>query len=131
MKIKVSSEMMESTINASKTLGGIGIGDIAQPAHKPRNQSVSTADVAGAQSISGSSETLGRRAKVGAAVEAMNDVALVALVLEGDQDVFSVLVERYKDAVQNLAYRMLGNITEAEDVTQETFVRAYTQLASY
>jgi RNA polymerase sigma-70 factor (ECF subfamily) len=64
-------------------------------------------------------------------VEAMSDAALVELVLQGDQDVFSVLVERYKDAVQNLAYRMLGNVTEAEDVTQETFVRAYTQLATY
>src|SRR5581483_8408729 len=42
-----------------------------------------------------------------------------------------VLVERYKDAVQNLAYRMLGNTTEAEDVTQETFVRAFTQLGTY
>jgi RNA polymerase sigma-70 factor (ECF subfamily) len=61
----------------------------------------------------------------------MSDAALVELVLNGDQDVFSVLVERYKDAVQNLAYRMLGNTTEAEDVTQETFVRAYTQLSTY
>jgi RNA polymerase sigma factor (sigma-70 family) len=42
-----------------------------------------------------------------------------------------MLVERYKDAVQNLAYRMLSNVTEAEDVTQEVFVRAYTQLATY
>ena len=44
---------------------------------------------------------------------------------------FTVLVERYKDAVQNLAYRMLSNVTEAEDVTQEAFVRAYTQLGTY
>ncbi|HCP73899.1 MAG TPA: RNA polymerase subunit sigma-24, partial [Ktedonobacter sp.] len=63
-------------------------------------------------------------------VEAMSDVALVELVLADDQDAFAVLVERYKDAVQNLAYRMLSNTTEAEDVTQETFVRAYTQLAT-
>ncbi|HZO74642.1 MAG TPA: sigma-70 family RNA polymerase sigma factor [Ktedonobacteraceae bacterium] len=61
----------------------------------------------------------------------MSDTALVELVLSGDQDVFAMLVERYKDAVQNLAYRMLGNVTEAEDVTQETFVRAFTQLATY
>jgi RNA polymerase sigma-70 factor (ECF subfamily) len=66
-----------------------------------------------------------------ATVEALSDAKLVELVLTGEQDAFEVLVERYKDAVQNLAYRMLGNATEAEDVTQEVFVRAYTQLATY
>ncbi len=64
-------------------------------------------------------------------MEAMSDVALVELVLADDQEAFAVLVERYKDAVQNLAYRMLSNATEAEDVTQETFVRAFTQLVTY
>jgi len=67
----------------------------------------------------------------GATVEALSDAKLVELVLAGEQDAFEVLVERYKDAVQNLAYRMLSNVTEAEDVTQEVFVRAYTQLATY
>ncbi len=66
-----------------------------------------------------------------AIVEALSDAELVELVLAGEQDAFAVLVERYKDAVQNLAYRMLSNATEAEDVTQEVFVRAYTQLATY
>jgi len=61
----------------------------------------------------------------------MGDTVLVECILDGDQDLFATLVERYKDAVQNLAYRMLGNTTEAEDITQETFVRAYTQLATY
>lgn len=64
-------------------------------------------------------------------MEALSDAELVELVLAGEQDAFAMLVERYKDAVSNLAYRMLGNATEAEDVTQEVFVRAYTQLATY
>jgi len=67
----------------------------------------------------------------GVIVEALSDAELVQHTLAGDQDAFTTLVERYKDAVQNLAYRMLSNVTEAEDVTQEVFVRAYTQLATY
>jgi RNA polymerase sigma factor (sigma-70 family) len=59
------------------------------------------------------------------------DASLAQDVLRGRQDAFDVLVERYKEAVQKLAYRMLGNVTEAEDVTQEVFVRAYTHLALY
>lgn len=122
--------MIESTVNASKLLGGIG-GSLARPAQKPRrSQSTGTATgVAGAQGISSTDEAISTR--TGAIVESMSDAALVELVLNGDQNVFAVLVERYKDAVQNLAYRMLGNVTEAEDVTQEAFVRAYTQLSTY
>ncbi|HEX8728381.1 MAG TPA: sigma-70 family RNA polymerase sigma factor [Ktedonobacterales bacterium] len=51
--------------------------------------------------------------------------------LKGDQEAFATIVEKYKDPVFNVAYRMLGNPTEAEDVAQETFVRAYTQLRTY
>jgi RNA polymerase sigma factor (sigma-70 family) len=69
--------------------------------------------------------------RAAAGAETLSDVALVELTLGGKQEAFALLVERYKDAVQNLAYRMLSNVTEAEDVTQEVFVRAYTQLATY
>jgi RNA polymerase sigma-70 factor (ECF subfamily) len=105
---------------------------IAQPARKNRRnqKSATVTRVADTQGIA-TTEAISSQMKAGAIVEAMSDAELVELILQGNQEVFSVLVERYKDAVQNLAYRMLGNATEAEDITQEAFVRAYTQLATY
>ncbi len=130
---------MESTLSASSTLGAIG--SLAKPARKTR-RSQNTGTLTGSQGISSAGQSISSRTTPGAhstsrgyareaIVEAMSDAALVELVLADDQDAFTVLVERYKDAVQNLAYRMLSNAAEAEDVTQETFVRAYTQLATY
>ena len=49
----------------------------------------------------------------------------------GDQDAFAELVYTYQDAVYNLCYRMLGTPAEAEDATQEAFIRAYTKLDRY
>jgi RNA polymerase sigma-70 factor (ECF subfamily) len=49
----------------------------------------------------------------------------------GDQAAFARLVEVYQGPVYNLCYRMLGNAVEAEDATQETFVRMYTKLHTY
>jgi RNA polymerase sigma-70 factor (ECF subfamily) len=49
----------------------------------------------------------------------------------GDQAAFARLVEAYQTPVYNLAYRMLGNMVEAEDAAQETFIRAYTRLDTY
>jgi len=118
--------MVESTINAINPLGVIG--SIAQSAREARRgqRTHTTGTLTNAVDVASSN-----LARAGVVVEAMSDAGLVELVLRGDQNIFAVLVERYKDAVQNLAYRMLGNATEAEDVTQEAFVRAYTQLATY
>ncbi|GIV68255.1 RNA polymerase sigma factor [Caldilinea sp.] len=49
----------------------------------------------------------------------------------GDAKAFSRLVEAYQRPVFNLTYRMLGNIEEAEDAAQETFLRAYSRLGQY
>jgi RNA polymerase sigma-70 factor (ECF subfamily) len=49
----------------------------------------------------------------------------------GDRAAFSSLVESYRTPVYNLAYRMLGSVTEAEDAAQECFIRAYTRLHTY
>jgi RNA polymerase sigma-70 factor (ECF subfamily) len=50
---------------------------------------------------------------------------------QGDQAAFTQLVEAYQTPVYNLAYRMLGNMVEAEDAAQETFIRAYRRLDTY
>jgi RNA polymerase sigma-70 factor (ECF subfamily) len=49
----------------------------------------------------------------------------------GDRGAFSSLLESYQVPVYNLAYRMLGNAAEAEDATQESFIRAYTRFHTY
>lgn len=59
------------------------------------------------------------------------DCDAVALARSGDSDAFRVLVERHSRNVFRLAFRMTGNEQDAEDVVQETFLRAYRQLAKY
>lgn len=56
---------------------------------------------------------------------------IVVEVKKGDQEAFSELVELYKDKVYQIAYRMLGNIHEAQDIAQETFLRAYVNIDSF
>ena len=49
----------------------------------------------------------------------------------GDEHAFAQLVDAYQRPIYNLAYRMLGSSTEAEDATQEAFVRIWTKLDTY
>ena len=57
-----------------------------------------------------------------------SDAAQVAQALAGDQDAFRALVERHSRSLFRLAYRMTGNEHDAEEVVQETFLRAYRRL---
>ena len=59
------------------------------------------------------------------------DAAAVAMARDGDSEAFRALVERHSRAVYRLAHRLTGNPSDAEDVVQETFLRAYRQLSRF
>jgi RNA polymerase sigma-70 factor (ECF subfamily) len=59
---------------------------------------------------------------------ACTDEELVQRHLSGDEQAFGQLVKRYKDRLYNLAYRILLDGPEADDIVQETFLRAYQAL---
>jgi len=59
------------------------------------------------------------------------EAEIVARILKGDRQSYALLVEEYKTPIYNLAYRMTGNAEDANDLTQETFVRAYKYLWRY
>lgn len=56
------------------------------------------------------------------------DRATIQSVLAGDKEAYGVLVERHSRTLFRLAYRMTGNAADADDVVQETFLRAYLKL---
>src|SRR6476646_3202175 len=59
------------------------------------------------------------------------DAATVALARDGDSEAFRALVESHSRAVYRLAYRMTGSAQDAEDIVQETFLKAYRQLSRF
>ena len=59
-----------------------------------------------------------------------NDAQLIQRVLEGDDIAFSALVRKYHRSVHALAWRKIGDFHIAEDITQETFLKAYQRLST-
>jgi RNA polymerase sigma-70 factor, ECF subfamily len=59
------------------------------------------------------------------------DAVLMLRVKQGDMDAFAELVDRYKQPVMNLAFRMLRDSTEAEDLAQNVFVQVYKSAHRY
>ncbi|HEY1352484.1 MAG TPA: sigma-70 family RNA polymerase sigma factor [Ktedonobacteraceae bacterium] len=60
-----------------------------------------------------------------------DDALLVIACKNGDQDAFSLLVQRYQRRVFNLVFRMLQNYDEACEITQETFLAAWQGLPAF
>ena len=61
----------------------------------------------------------------------LTDQDLVLHTMQGDDDAFALLVRRYQGTVFNVAYRVVGNRADAEDLAQEAFIRAYRALESF
>jgi len=59
------------------------------------------------------------------------DLAVVSRARSGDPEAFRMLVESHSKAAFRVAYRMTGNEHDADDVVQETFLRAYKQLQHF
>ncbi|MCB0513664.1 MAG: RNA polymerase sigma factor [Bacteroidetes bacterium] len=56
---------------------------------------------------------------------------LLEQALNNDQRAFTLLMEKYQNAIQHLAFRIVGNREDAEDIMIETFSKAFDNLASY
>ncbi len=58
----------------------------------------------------------------------LDDQEIIAAVLDGNKNAYSMLVQRYQKPIFNLMYRVTGSHDDALDLAQETFIRAYENL---
>ena len=58
-----------------------------------------------------------------------NDFALIQRVLDGDDNAFTVLVNRYQKPIHTFVWRKIGDFHTAEELTQDIFLKAYKKLA--
>ena len=59
------------------------------------------------------------------------DSILINQAKAGDDQAYDKLLNKYRNSVYNLVYRMVRDIEEAEDLTQEAFIKAFNSLAQF
>src|SRR6187431_1851812 len=64
-------------------------------------------------------------------MDATEAAAVLDRARQGDSEAFRALVERHSRSAFRLAYRMTGNEQDAEDVVQDSFLKAYRQLGQF
>jgi RNA polymerase sigma-70 factor (ECF subfamily) len=60
-----------------------------------------------------------------------DDFPTIRRVLAGDIDAFRLLVERHQGPLFSLVGNLVRDVTDRDDIAQETFLAAYLHLASY
>lgn len=61
----------------------------------------------------------------------VEDIQIVAQVLEGNTEAFSALVQRHRERVYHTAYSLVGDLDEADDLAQEAFLKAFRALRRF
>jgi RNA polymerase sigma factor (sigma-70 family) len=64
-------------------------------------------------------------------MQQLQDTDIIQLVLKGEQNAFSILVERYQHFVFTLTLKYTGSREEAEELAQDVFVKAYRSLSGF
>jgi RNA polymerase sigma factor (sigma-70 family) len=61
----------------------------------------------------------------------LTDTEIIKRILQGDQAIFAILVQRYQQYVFTLVHRFTDNREDAEEISQDIFVKAYRSLADF
>src|SRR5512135_327777 len=60
-----------------------------------------------------------------------DEVGLLERAMTGDRDAFGQIAEEHRDALLRLCYKMTGSREEAEDLVQETLLKAYSKFGTF
>jgi RNA polymerase sigma-70 factor (ECF subfamily) len=63
--------------------------------------------------------------------EALHDIALLRRFKGGEEDAFAEIVTRYRERMFSVAFALLHNRSDAEEIAQDTFIRAHRALAGF
>ena len=63
--------------------------------------------------------------------EHLDDCLIIDAVLANDNEKFGILITRYRDRIYRFMVRRVGSFSDAEDLTQDTFVEAYASLPTF
>lgn len=58
-----------------------------------------------------------------------DEIGLINKSVQGEQNAFEELIRKYQDMVYGLAFHMIGNFTDAQDITQQVFIAVYLKLS--